>query len=312
VVGWACIASASPWRPRGSFRPRLLRGLLGYGLAIQLPPLVGALVAGWVPLMVGRVLGKEAVGLVNWAWALSSTPMMLSVVLNRVAFPSYCRLQDDPLGFAEYLRTSLRRLSAALLLVIPLAVLTLPVVVPLLFGQRWVAAIPLAQWFSLECVLMTLTGLLATAQNAGGRPWERLAVVVGAGAVKWGLGTWALHRYGLSSVGPVSFLVALGEIWVTTWRVTRLNAALRGLVSQVMEPLLSVGLLMAGAYAAAWVLFEQHVLARTAVGCVLFAALVLVREWIPRTRSLLDEVRDIRAFIQARRSASAAPVSPVP
>ncbi|MFP2912704.1 oligosaccharide flippase family protein, partial [Pyxidicoccus sp. 3LFB2] len=108
--------------------------------------------------------------------------MMLSVVLNRVAFPAYCRLQDDAAGFAEYLRTSLRRLSAVLLVAIPYVVLVLPVVVPLFFGSRWVPAVALVQWFSLEVVLTTLTGLLATAQNAGGRPWERLAVVVGVGA----------------------------------------------------------------------------------------------------------------------------------
>ncbi|WP_426733193.1 oligosaccharide flippase family protein [Myxococcus faecalis] len=310
VVGWVIIMKASPWRPRGRFRPELLRGLFAYGLAIQLPPLVGALVAGWVPLMVGRVLGKEAVGLVNWAWALSSTPMMLSVVLNRVAFPAYCRLQDDPEGFAEYLSTSLRRLSAALLVVIPVAVLALPVLVPVFFGQRWVAAIPLAQWFSLECVLLTLTGLLATTQNAAGRPWQRLAVVMGAGVVKWGLGTWAIHRHGLASVGPVSLLVALGEVAVTTWLVTRLNPALRGLVSRVMEPLLTVGLLMAVAtLAAAWWM-PDAVLARTLVGCGLFILLVLGRELLPGTRSLVRELRDIRDFIRARRAASAAPVSP--
>jgi len=299
VVGLGLVWWASPWRPWGSFRLDVLKRLLSFGLAFQLPPLVGALAAGWVPLVVGHILGKEAVGLVNWAWALASTPMMLSVVLNRVAFPAYCRLQEDPAGFAAYLRTSLRRLAAVLLLVIPLVVLVLPVVVPLFFGERWVPAVMLVQWFSLECVLTTLTGLLATSQNAGGRPWERLAVVVGVGAAKWAVGTWAIQRFGLAGIGPVGVLVGLAELWVTAWLVARLNPAMRGLVSQVVEPFVTVGLLLAGACAAAMALVGGG-LARALVGGAVFALLVLARELLPGTLSLLGELKDMVGFVRTR------------
>lgn len=310
VVGLGCIWWASPWRPAGTFRPEVLKRLLGFGLAFQLPPLVAAVVAGWVPLVVGHILGKEAVGLVNWAWALASTPMVLSVVLNRVAFPAYCRLQEDPAGFADYLRTSLRRLSAVLLLAIPAVVLVVPVVVPLFFGERWAPAVPLVQWFSLETLLVTLTGLLATAQNAGGRPWERLVVVVGVGVAKWGVGTWAIQRFGLAGIGPVGVAVGLAELWVTAALVARLNPALRGLVKQVVEPLVTVGLLLAGACAAALALAGEGVWARALVGGGLFAALVLAREWLPGLLPVLGELRNILEFVRARRAARSAPVGP--
>jgi len=311
VVGLGCIWWASPWRPVGAFRLDVLRRLVGFGLAFQLPPLVAALVAGWVPLMVGAVLGKEAVGLVNWAWALASTSMILSAVLNRVAFPAYCRLQEDPVGFAAYLKTSLRRLSAGLLAAIPLGVLGMPVLVPLFFGARWAPAVPLVQWFCLECLVVTLTGLLATAQNAGGRPWERLVVVVGVGAAKWGLGTWVLYRFGLEGIGPVGLGLALVEIWVTAWRVARLNPALRGLVFQVVEPLLSVGVLLGVASGGARMLVPEDAWLRWGAGGALFLLLVLAREWIPGLRSLLGELRDILAFVRERRAARAT-VSPHP
>jgi PST family polysaccharide transporter len=310
VVGLACILWASPWRPSGAFRPEVLRRLLGFGLAFQLPPLVAALVSGWVPLVVGRILGKEAVGLVNWAWALASTPMVLSTVLNRVAFPAYCRLQDDPVGFADYLRTSLRRLAAVLLVAIPAVVLAVPVAVPLFFGERWAPAVPLVQWFSVETLLVTLMGLLATAQNAGGRPWERLMVVVGVGAVKWGVGTWAIHRFGMASIGPVGVVVSLAELWVTALLVTRLNPAMRGLVKQVVEPLLTVGLLLAIALQAAPALAGEGPWGQALVGAGVFAALVLAREWLPGPSPLLGELRRIIEFVRARRAARSAPVSP--
>ncbi|MBL0697404.1 oligosaccharide flippase family protein [Comamonas sp. JC664] len=309
-VGLACIVWASPWRPRGHFRVEVLKRLLGFGLAFQLPPLVAAMVAGWVPLVVGHLLGKEAVGLVNWAWALASTPMMLSVVLNRVAFPAYCRLQDDPAGFAEYLRTSLRRLSAVLLLAIPFAVLVMPVAVPFFFGARWQSAVVLVQWFIMECILTTLVGLLATAQNAGGRPWERLAVVVAVGVAKWGLGTWAIQRFGLTGIGPAGMLVGLGEVWVTAWLVQRLNPAMGGLARQVVEPLLTLGLGLLAACMAARSLVPEGVWAQACAGAGLFSAWVLVRERLPGTLPVLGELRHILEFVRARRAARPAPVSP--
>jgi PST family polysaccharide transporter len=310
VVGLACVWWASPWRPSGTFRPEVLRRLLGFGLAFQLPPLVAALVAGWVPLVVGRILGKEAVGLVNWAWALASTPMVLSAVLNRVAFPAYCRLQDDPVGFADYLGTSLRRLSTVLLLAISAVVLAVPVAVPLFFGERWGPAVPLVQWFSVETLLVTLMSLLATAQNAGGRPWERLAVVVGVGVAKWSVGTWAIQRFGLAGVGPVGVAVSLAELWVTAALVTRLNPAMRGLVSQVVEPLITVGLLLAIACQASLALGGHSPWGQALVGAGVFAALVLVRERLPGVLPLLGELRHILEFVRARRAARSAPVSP--
>jgi O-antigen/teichoic acid export membrane protein len=306
AVGLVCIWQASPWRPRLLFHGSVIRRLLSFGLAYQLPPLVAAFTAGWVPLVVGRYLGKDSVGLVNWAWALASTPMMLSAILNRVAFPAYCRLQDDAVGFAEYLRTSLRRLSAALCLFIPLMVFAVPVAVPLFFGERWVPAVPLVQWFSVECILVTLIGLLATAQNAGGRPWERLAVTVCVGASKWGLGTWLIHRFGLMGVGPLGVIVGLGELWVTSWLVTRLNPALRGLVMEVVEPVVTVGLLLLAASVAVTHVISEGLWAQGFAGVALFCALFLLREWLPGPLPLVAELRTILGLVQARLRGPAA------
>jgi PST family polysaccharide transporter len=161
-------------------------------------------------------------------------------------------------------------------------------------------------------VLTTLTGLLATAQNASGRPWERLAVTVGVGAAKWTLGTWAIHRFGLSGIGPVGVAVGLAELGVTAWLVARLNPALRGLVAQVVEPFVSVGLLLALAWVAALALLREGGLSRALVGAVLFAFFFLVRERLPGPLPLLRELHGILDFVRARRAArvAAAPVGP--
>ncbi|HEX8698202.1 MAG TPA: oligosaccharide flippase family protein [Myxococcaceae bacterium] len=298
LVGLVCLWWASPWRPRGTFRFAVVRRLLSFGLAFQLPPLVGTLSLGWVPLVVGRVLGKDAVGFVNWAVALAATPMMVSAILNRVAFPAYCRLQDDPVGFADYLRTSLRRLTAAFCLFIPLAVFAVPVAVPLFFGERWVPAVPLVQWFSMEAILTTLIGLLATSQNASGRPWERFAVVLGVGVLRWSLSGFIIQRYGLAGIGPLGIFASLCELWVTAWLVARLNPALKGLVAQVVEPFVTVGLLLLGLCVALPRLVSQGPWAQAVTGVGLFLLLFLVRERIPGPLPLVAELRVIAHLLR--------------
>jgi PST family polysaccharide transporter len=307
VVGLVCIWQATPWRPRFTFQRAVPRRLLSFGLAYRLPPLVAAITLGWVPLVVGRILGKDAVGLVNWAWALASTPMMISAILNRVAFPAYCRLQDDPVGFADYLRTSLRRLSAALCFLIALAVLVVPVAVPLLFGERWRPAVPLVQWFSVECILVTLIGLLVTAQNAGGRPWERLAVTVASGVGRWALGSWLIHQFGLMGVGATGILIGLVELWVTARLVTRLNPALRGLVLEVLEPVITVGLLLVGASLAAPLIVREGMWIQTLVSVALFMGFFLVRERLPGLVPLVAELRIIVGLMRARLARTSSP-----
>ena len=59
----------------------------------------------------------------------------------------------------------------------------------------------LVQWFSLECIVLTQTGILASVQNASGRPGERLAVALVAGSVRWGLAYGIVARFGLAGIG---------------------------------------------------------------------------------------------------------------
>ena len=96
VVGLACVWAASPWRPQGRFHFAIVKQLARFGVAYQLNAIVPSLLGGWMPLVVGRLLGVAAVGMVGWAANIASVPMMLSGVLNRVAFPAYSRLQSDP------------------------------------------------------------------------------------------------------------------------------------------------------------------------------------------------------------------------
>ncbi|NVJ03410.1 polysaccharide biosynthesis protein, partial [Myxococcus sp. AM009] len=116
--------------------------------------------------------------------------------------------------------------------------------------------------------------------------------------------------FGLEGMGPVGVGVGLAEVWVTAWLVERLNPSMRGLARQVVEPFVTLGVLLLGACLAAPRLVEEGVVAQALVGAVLFAILVWGRERLPGALPLLGELRQILEFVRARRAARPAPVSP--
>ena len=306
VVGLGCVWAASPWRPSGRFHFAIVKQLARFGVAYQLNAIVPSLMGGWMPLVVGRVLGIAAVGLVGWAGNIASVPMMLSGILNRVAFPAYSRLQSDPEALGRYLISSIRRISAVLCLFVPLVVIVCPVLIPALFRARWAPAVPLVQWFSLECILLTLTGIIASAQNATGRAGERLGVTVGFGALRWGLGYLAIARFGLGGIGPVVFSISLGELLLTSCLVQWRSGVCGPLVSEVFRPLLTLGALLALSLGIGLVTVHSDPLLRTAVSLMAFVALIVAREVATQGRLLTSELRALVAMFRPSLTGGAA------
>ena len=300
VVGLLLVWAASPWRPAGRFELAIVKRLAKFGLPFQLNALMPTLLGGWMPLVVGRLLGVAAVGLVGWATNLASVPMMLSGVLNRVAFPAYSRLQSDPEALGRYLGTSIRRLNAVFGLVVPLVVIICPVAIPVLFRPRWIPAIPLVQWFSLECVVLVLTGLLASTQNAGGRSAERLGVTIIVGVLRWGFGYAAIRQFGLLGIGPMMFLLSFCEMLATTHLVMRRNSGCRRLLRETLEPLLTVGVILTAALGAGRLTEPYSLPLQTLIALLVFLALIAVRELLTGGRILNTELRAVYGMLRPR------------
>lgn len=293
VVGLGIVWAMSPWRPHGRFQWSIVKRLARFGLPFQFNALVPTLLGGWMPLAVSRLLGMSALGLVNWAINIASVPMMLSGILNRVAFPAFSRLQADPEALAQALRSSVRRLSAVFCLVVPVIVLACPVIIPALFHARWAPAVPLVQWFSLEAVVLTLNGVAASAQNASGRAGERLGVTIGIGLARWAFGYFAIARFGLMAIGPVMFVLSTLELAITASLVQRRNAACSRLLRDVFEPLGTVGALMLMAVTLSRVSAHTDTLWQSLVAVSVFILLMVFRELMTQGQAMTQEMRSV-------------------
>ena len=292
--------TATRWRPAGRFRLPIVKQLARFGLPFQLNAIVPALAAGWTPFLVTRFLSVGALGFVNFANSLASTPQVLSNTLARVAFPTYSRLQTDERAFIQSLRGSIRRLTALLCVLVPLFIILAPVAIPILFGDQWRPAASIVQWFSVAFVFTTLTGILASVQNATAKAGQRLIVTIAIGALFWIVGYFAIRAAGLEAVGPVMSGVCAFELALTAYLVERMSPAHAGLSRDALVPIASSLVILVLALLAGQVVGDGRSMAGVGLSLVVFAVLTAARDAFSDDNALS---RELTALVRMLRPA---------
>ena len=281
VVGWRFD------RPRLHFRWRDTRGYVSFGMYQMGEKSVNQLSANLDYLVIGRILGPAALGPYALAYQLVVMPMVrINPVLTRVAFPVFALRQND----RGALRRGYAQISRLLVfgvypLLVGLAVLA-PVVVPVVFGNKWEEAVPLVQLLAIMSMVKTLSNPSGSVFLAIGRAnvgfWLNLGVALialvgfviaakygGVTAVAW---TWIaiaavvysiilllLHR--LIGLGLREYFVALRRpLWIVAASGLVVAAAYWALSPLIASPLLLLGVLASlgvATYVAVWYVVDR-------------------------------------------------------
>ena len=240
----------------------------------------------WIAVVEGLFV---ALHVISW-WAAIAAALI--VVLFWFSFGH--RLRADAARQVSWIAA----VSQAVVALVPVLVIVCPLLIPALFRARWTPAVPLVQWLSLECVLLTLTGIIASAQNATGRAGERLGVTLGFGLARWGLGYLAVVRFGLSGIGPLVVSLSLGELLLTASLVRWRNRGCGRLMGEVFRPLLTGGGMLVVSMGVGRVAGHDSPLLRTAVSLAAFLMLVAIREIATQGRLLTRELRALFAMFR--------------
>jgi PST family polysaccharide transporter len=147
--------------------------------------------------IVGRVLGKNALGTYGFAWQIASIPVdKVSAVVGRVTLPIFARVQDDYAAVRRYLRALIEGLA---LITFPLSfglALVADDFVLLALGEPWRPAIVPLRLLALYAGFRSVTTLFPQ-------------VLVAIGRARWGMILSLL----LAIVMPAAFLI--GARWGT-------------------------------------------------------------------------------------------------
>jgi O-antigen/teichoic acid export membrane protein len=208
VAGAAIINWVSPWRIGWHWNSSRIRKHLSFGIPYQGIAFTSLLKDSITPVFVGLVLGTSEVGYINWAAMVSTYSMLALMVLQRVYLPAFARMQAHRERLGEFVEKVILATNAV---VAPLAVLTFVLIRPItltVFGQKWLAAVPLFQILWLQNLFVPTATPVMGLLNALGRSRTTFGF-----AVFWMLGTWAVGVPLILLWGRVGF--GLANLFVT-------------------------------------------------------------------------------------------------
>jgi O-antigen/teichoic acid export membrane protein len=217
VVGVASIYTLSPWIPRLGISLSSLTHLLKFGIPYQFNTLIAVAKDDGLILFLGKAIGIEGIGILNWAQKWAQMPLRLFMdTVTKVTFPAFARLQDHK---AELSRAVTRSVFFICFLVFP-TIIGLITIAPLLVQviprySKWeIALIPLTI-LSINTIFAAVSTQLTNLLSAIGKikitsmfmifwavlSWLVIPLMAKTGGVEGA--AWGYSIVGMSSILPI-------------------------------------------------------------------------------------------------------------
>ena len=177
-------------------------------------------------MLIGRMLGPALLGQYQNARSLTDEIRVRMVQpLQRVLFPAFSTLQNDPDRFRDAISRSCRLLA---LLFMPVGfglAAVAPELVPVLYGNQWLPMVPILQVISISSGIGALAAIGSPIFNATNRVGmlfrlysyqTLLSVIFLIIGSHWGLMGFAWSRLAFSIVSLFFFRIALGLVGMQT------------------------------------------------------------------------------------------------
>lgn len=139
VISWRYHA----WRPPKSFTLEGWREITNFGKNLLGIELLNKIRLNLDYLVVGKFLGIKELGLYYFAFnaGYGITINVINTFMTAL-FPYICAVRDDPEHFKQRYLSSLKKITLFIVPIICLQAFLAPFYVPIIFGQKWVTAVP--------------------------------------------------------------------------------------------------------------------------------------------------------------------------
>jgi PST family polysaccharide transporter len=147
-----------PWRPPTSFTLERWQEITSYGSKLLGVDLLGRLRMNLDYLLVGGFIGIEALGL--YFFAFNAGLGISQSILNSITvalFPHLCAARGNAKQLKKQFLGSLKTIALILVPLVFLQSSLSPFYVPIIFGQKWVTAIPILILICLSAVPIALS-----------------------------------------------------------------------------------------------------------------------------------------------------------
>jgi O-antigen/teichoic acid export membrane protein len=244
VVQYLCMEAAATagtfWVVRWSpSRPSWSEGagdLLRFGGDLTGFHLVNYAARNADDILIGRVLGAQALGFYSNAYKLLLAPIrLIRRPVSNVVIPALSRLQDDGEAFRRYVRSALSRLVFISMPIITFTFADAERVVAVLLGPGWDPVVPIFRILAVAALAQSFNVVTGWSYTALGetRRWFRWGVIYSAfitvsfvAGIPWGVhgvaaayaaATWLILLPGLQYCFAASPLTLM-DVWRSIWR----------------------------------------------------------------------------------------------
>lgn len=167
VLNWRLC----PWRPAWRLDRDRWRGLLNFGGALILTQLLTFLNMNLDFMLIGAVLGVYALGFYSFAFNLAFLSISaVNYVVEGVVYPAFSRLRAEPEQLARTFFTVTRWISLGVFPFLLTQAALANDLIPVLFGEKWHASIPVFQCILIYSVFGALASLAGTILRTIERP----------------------------------------------------------------------------------------------------------------------------------------------
>jgi PST family polysaccharide transporter len=151
---WVYVISKNhSWRPKGKFITEHWGELLNFSRNVLGIELLKTLRNNMDYLIIGRFLGLQELGIYYFAFN-AGLGISLGVInsINVALLPHLCAVRSDLSQLWERYRTSLKTIAFAIIPLVFVQSSLAPFYVPIIFGQKWVSAIPVLVLICLSAI----------------------------------------------------------------------------------------------------------------------------------------------------------------
>jgi PST family polysaccharide transporter len=175
----------------------LLRPILKFGIPFQLNRAVGFANGAVTPIYAGSKLGPRPLGLISWAQNTGYFPLKAVEIIGRIAFPLYSRLQGDSRLLGESFGRSVQLCAMFTSYIVALFLGMGSRVIEIVFGPKWLPALPLLHVYSGAIAIGFIAPLFAAVLESTGRPRLLLRLALFWTFVNWIIVPLTTPRWGM-------------------------------------------------------------------------------------------------------------------
>lgn len=125
-------------KPSLIYKHSELEGFYGFGMYQMGERSINYIGANADKILIGKLVGVEAVGFYNLAWQLIIFPVSkINPVVNKIAFPLYSKVQNDSYTFNRYFYIVIKALSLITIPLLTFLIFYSHEIVQIVFGKGW-------------------------------------------------------------------------------------------------------------------------------------------------------------------------------